>query len=362
MSVVSVQPKSFILALFIRDDDERFLLGDNGYDFKDSQLHFAANTIENDEVVKQGSDGVILAGQVRRSAVQGFDGYIGDGTTPKETIEQMRRDFIAFFAKSHHFRVIYVDCNRNACQRKGGYLVDAPEVKELWQIHPEYHVGLNFEDVNYYSYDEDADGEEILANLVDVPVSTDVEGGLEWDEDGAISENPTSSSIVSETATATGKDIEISDSVNALLNDIKIYGETSQPSLLPDGYTQISYIENNSNRYIDTNYIPNSKTRFELIAQMNGSTLFDGAVIGMRNNNALDFILWNNNGSVVSTELVLPKIGGVNGTTTTYTNSNFAKRTYTYSGSTFYINGAYGTTGADVTEIESGATYSFKAE
>ena len=28
----------------------------------------------------------------------------------------------------------------------------------------------------------------------------------------------------------------------------------------------------------------------------------------------------------------------------------------------FYINGAYGTTGADVTEIESGANYSFKAE
>ena len=28
----------------------------------------------------------------------------------------------------------------------------------------------------------------------------------------------------------------------------------------------------------------------------------------------------------------------------------------------FYINGEYGTTGADVTEIESGATYSFKAE
>ena len=28
----------------------------------------------------------------------------------------------------------------------------------------------------------------------------------------------------------------------------------------------------------------------------------------------------------------------------------------------FYINGEYGTTGVDVTEIESGATYSFKAE
>ena len=229
MSVVSVTAKSFILALFIRDDGERFLLGDNGYDFKDSQLHFAGNTIENDEVVKQGADGVILAGQVRRSAVQSFDGYVGDGTMLKEAIEQMRRDFIAFFAKSHHFRVIYVDCNRNAWQRKGGYLVDAPEVKELWQIHPEYHVGLNFEDVNYYSYDEDADGNEILANVINVPVSTEVAGGLEWDEDGAVSEDAGGIEYDTEEETATpAKNVYITDATCAPLASFRLDGETSQ--------------------------------------------------------------------------------------------------------------------------------------
>lgn len=227
MSVVSVKARSFILALFIRDDGERFLLGDNGYDFKDSQLHFVANTIENDEVVKQGADGVMLAGQVRRSAVQSFDGYVGDATMAKETIEQMRRDFFAFFVKGHHFRVIYIDCNRNAWQRKGGYLVDAPEVKELWQIHPEYHVGLNFEDVNYYSYDEDADGNEILANLLDIPVSTAVAGGLVWDEDGAVSED----AVVdhdAESAGAQGKSVYINDAAEAPLSAFKLDGETSQ--------------------------------------------------------------------------------------------------------------------------------------
>lgn len=228
MSVVSVNPRSFILALFIRDDGERFLLGDNGYDFKNSQLHFAANTIENDEVVKQGTDGTMLAGQVRRSAVQSFDGYVGDATMLKETIEQMRRDFFAFFVRGHHFRVIYVDCNRNAWQRKGGYLVDAPEVKELWQIHPEYHVGLNFEDVNYYSYDEDADGEEILSNLVDVPVSTAASGGLVWDEDGAVSEDAEVEHI-GETAVATpAKNVYITDATEAPLASFQLDGETSQ--------------------------------------------------------------------------------------------------------------------------------------
>lgn len=228
MSVVSVKARSFILALFIRDDGERFLLGDNGYDFKDSQLHFAANTIENDEVMKQGADGVMVAGQVRRASVQSFDGYVGDATMAKETIEQMRRDFFAFFVKGHHFRVVYIDCNRNAWQRKGGYLVDAPEVKELWQIHPEYHVGLNFEDVNYYSYDEDADGEEILSNLVDVPVSTAASGGLVWDEDGAVSEDA-EVEYDTETAVATpARSVYITDATEAPLASFQLDGETSQ--------------------------------------------------------------------------------------------------------------------------------------
>lgn len=227
MSVVSVRARSFILALFIRDDGERFLLGDKGFDFKDSQLHFSANTIENDEVAKQGVDGVMLAGQVRRASVQSFDGYVGDATTLKEEVEQMRRDFIAFFAKGHHFRVIYIDCNRNAWQRKGGYLVDAPEVKELWQIHPEYHVGLNFEDVNYYEYDENAEGEEILSNIISVPISSDVEGGLVWDENGAVSE-PAEIEYDTETASASGTNISISDAAAAPLSDFKLKGETSQ--------------------------------------------------------------------------------------------------------------------------------------
>lgn len=227
MSVVSVRARSFILALFIRDDGERFLLGDNGFDFKDSQLHFSANTIENDEVAKQGVDGVMLAGQVRRASVQSFDGYVGDATMLKEEIERMRREFFAFFASGHHFRVVYIDCNRNAWQRKGGYLVDAPEVKELWQIHPEYHVGLNFEDVNYYGYDENAEGEEILSNIISVPISSDVEGGLVWDENGAVSE-PAVVEYDTETASVSGTNISISNAAAAPLSSFSISGNTAQ--------------------------------------------------------------------------------------------------------------------------------------
>lgn len=279
MSVVSVNPRSFILALFIRDDGERFLLGDNGYDFKDSQLHFAANTIENDEVVKQGTDGTMLAGQVRRSAVQSFDGYVGDATMLKETIEQMRRDFFAFFVRGHHFRVIYVDCNRNAWQRKGGYLVDAPEVKELWQIHPEYHVGLNFEDVNYYSYDEDADGEEILSNLVDVPVSTAASGGLVWDEDGAVSEDAEVEYIGETTVATPAKNVHITDATEAPLASFQLDGETSQNGTpTPDAPVAVQTVTGeNVVKITGKNLLPNRMTSGTIAGAVQNTVNSDGS-------------------------------------------------------------------------------------
>lgn len=74
----------------------------------------------------------------------------------------------------------------SAIKRQRGYIVDAPEVKELWQIHPEYHVALNFEDVNYYKYDENAEGDEIYGQSITVPVSTASKGGLVWDAKGVV--------------------------------------------------------------------------------------------------------------------------------------------------------------------------------
>lgn len=186
MSIKGVTAKCWILALFIRDDGERFVLGDGAYDFKDSQQHFAANEFVNDTVDVQGNDGILLAGQVRRASTQVFEGYVGDGTSTKAEVEQYRRQFIAFFAKNHFYTVVYVLPDGSAVQRQRGFIVDAPEVKELWQLTPEYHVGLNFEDVNYYSYGENDQGEEIFANSVDLFLSNVSGGGLVFDELGVV--------------------------------------------------------------------------------------------------------------------------------------------------------------------------------
>lgn len=179
--ITSVTPACWILALFVRDDNERFLLGSGAYEFKESQQHFEANTIENDIVQIQGNDGSLIAGQVRRATAQEFEGFIGDATTTKGQVEQYRRNFLAFFAKNHFYTVIYVFADGTAIQRKRGFLVDAPEAKEIWQKFPEYHVALNFEDVNYYQYDEDSEGQEIYGKTATVTPSGVQSGGEVWD-------------------------------------------------------------------------------------------------------------------------------------------------------------------------------------
>lgn len=187
MNLNQINPECFILALFIRDDGERFLLGSGAYIFKDSQQQFIANTYANDIVEVQGNDGVFLAGQVRRPSTQSFDGYIGDATVSKEDIEEYRKDFLAFFRKNYYYKVIYVFPNGEAIQRRKGFIVDAPEAKELFQIHPEYHIALNFEDINYYSYSEGPDGQEVYTKSASISLSTGASsGGLVWDNLGAV--------------------------------------------------------------------------------------------------------------------------------------------------------------------------------
>lgn len=192
MILANIDPKAWIVAMFIRDDGERLLLGDGKYDFNADQLHYGADTLANDVVELQGANGQILAGQVRRSTAQDFDGFIGTATNSKQEIEQWRRDFFRFFAIGHLYTAVYVSCPKTlgaknyAIARKRGYLVEAPEVRELYQVTPEYHVALAFEDVNYYEYEEDNNGDEIYANSATIYVGGEVIGGLVWDDQGVV--------------------------------------------------------------------------------------------------------------------------------------------------------------------------------
>lgn len=186
MSLQNIESRCWILALIIREDGQRLLLGDGGYEFKSELQHFTANTFENDITEVQGNDGILLAGQVRRPTTQNFEGYIGDASVGKTKIEQLRQDFFKFFRKNYYYTVVYVFPDGSAIQRKNGFIVNAPEVKEMWQIHPKYSVGLNFEDVNYYAYDEDSSGDEIYGKRANITSVTTSKGGLVWDKYGVV--------------------------------------------------------------------------------------------------------------------------------------------------------------------------------
>ena len=186
MKLAEITPKCYILALIIRDDGERFLLGDGAFEFKDSQQHFQPNTFANDVVELQGADGQLLAGQVRRSNTQTFAGYIGDATVDKATVEQYRQQFFSFFKKNHYYVVVYIGADGEAIQQQRGYISEAPSVPELWQKYPEWSVGICFEDPNYYEYAEDDDGSEIYANIAELPLADATSGGLIWDAVGVV--------------------------------------------------------------------------------------------------------------------------------------------------------------------------------
>lgn len=194
--LATFETKNYILALVIRSDDERLLLGDGAFEFKESQLHFLADTYANDVVELQGADGQLLAGQVIRSNKQDFDGYIGDASLSKPQIEEYRLQFLRFFRKNFFYKVVYIFADGTAIQRKRGYIEDAPAVPELWQRFPEWHVALNFEDPNYYEYAENEEGEETYAHTAILNLSNVTSGGLVWDNVGAVA-NPIPQSATS---------------------------------------------------------------------------------------------------------------------------------------------------------------------
>lgn len=189
MNLDNITPTGFILAMFIRSDGQRFLLGDGDYTFTNKQLLFSAVSTNNDIVELQGTNGALLAGQARRPTAQSFDGIVGDASKGRNDIEIARRKFLAFFRQNFSFTVVYLDTNGNAWQQKLGYIVDTPEIQELYQIQPNYHVALAFEDVNYYEYAEDSDGNEIYASSATIPLTGERYGGLIWDNDGIVWDN-----------------------------------------------------------------------------------------------------------------------------------------------------------------------------
>lgn len=284
MNLDQIETKCFILALFIRDDGQRFLLGSRMFEFVDSQLHFTANVYQNDVVEVQGNDGVMLAGQVRRGNSQAFDGYIGDSSVDRHVIEQNRREFFKFFRKNHYYKVVYILPNGQAIQRRQGFIVEAPEVKELYQLFPKYHISMNFEDINYYNYEEDSEGEEIYGESAKLKVATSATGGLIW----ANSEQWT--------ITEEGTDFTIQNtSSGTTLSSVQLKGDTTQQTYsgknlweLPVNATSATTtLTNNADGTFNITGTANADGNFSVVVPLANSGIIAGQTYSLWSNKAL---------------------------------------------------------------------------
>lgn len=305
MNLDQIQAQCFIMSLFIRDDGERFLLGSGAYQFNKKQLHFVANTYQNDLVEVQGNDGIMLAGQVRRGAAQTFDGYIGDASVAKVDIENYRRQFFMFFRKNYYYKVVYILPDGSAIQRQRGFIVDAPEIKELWQIYPEYHIALNFEDINYYQYDENAEGQEIFGKSATISLSIGArDGGVIWDEYGATWDNY---GLIWQATTGSSYTTVSVDSIDSVYPIWQVTG----PALNPE----LSDLTTNTTLY----YSGNVASGQTLTIDMNNKTALLNGVSVIKNvsgewvnlipgNNRISYITDNND--AVSSELKWQEVVG----------------------------------------------------
>lgn len=218
----------YILALIKRDDGERLLLGTGYYEFTSGQKHFNPNSFANDVVELQGTDGQLLAGQVRRSTTQTFEGYIGDGTISKQIVEQKRREFFLFFRKQHHYTAVYIMPDGTAIKRDRGYITQAPAVQELYQVQPKWSIGLAFEDVNYYSYAEDSQGNEIYSFEATLALANIADGGLIQDANGAKSD---ANGYIFAASTGGGPVVVTVNGVDKASPVWHIYGPATNPTL-----------------------------------------------------------------------------------------------------------------------------------
>lgn len=127
-------------------------------------------------------------------------------------------------------------------------------------------------------------------------------------------------------------------------------GETASPNpefpqeirnvgnMLPNEYQEVEYIESTGTQYINTKYLVNDKTNFEVKAQLSDSTQADGCLMGVRKSiSTNDYLLWNNN---FQTGLSQSIIRFIKKSDVYYvSNGNYEVNIYRFENNNFYLNG-----------------------
>lgn len=108
---------------------------------------------------------------------------------------------------------------------------------------------------------------------------------------------------------------------------------------LPEEYQEVEYIESTGTQYIDTNYIANSKTNYEIEAQVNHDLKIDGCLFGSRTTVRTPdaIVLWHNTVYNLNEETVAPVVAETQ-LTNSYPTSDFPFRKFKYINNIFYMD------------------------
>lgn len=175
----------FYIKKIIRDDDTSLVFDRNEIFLTSDNTDLDANgEISSTEVDYTETDGGEMVHQRTAPVEIEFVGAIIPKATAYKTL---RMKLLQFFAKNHTYEIIFIMRDGTMYSRKNAWLSKNIQLPtEANELQATFTFSMKIGDKNRYEYSEDADGNEILANTVELPLVSASSGGNFWDDIGNV--------------------------------------------------------------------------------------------------------------------------------------------------------------------------------
>lgn len=175
---------NYIYAI-IRDDNQRFQFDQSEFYLSEDNSFFTGPSISSTDLEYSDVSGGEMIGQRNSTYNLELNGLIVPRATDFYTLYSKLR---SFFQINHTYTIVTVRSDGTMTARRNAWLANGDGL----QIEPTsredgatFNVEFTIGDVNTYEYAEDSDGNEIYANVVNLPLISASSGGKVWDDVGA---------------------------------------------------------------------------------------------------------------------------------------------------------------------------------
>lgn len=175
----------FYIKKIIRDDDTSLVFDRNEIFLTSDNTDLDANgEISSTEVDYTETDGGEMVHQRTAPVEIEFVGAIIPKATAYKTL---RMKLLQFFVKNHTYEIIFIMRDGTMYSRKNAWLSKNIQLPtEANELQATFTFSMKIGDKNRYEYSEDADGNEVFANSVELPLMSASSGGEVWDDVGEV--------------------------------------------------------------------------------------------------------------------------------------------------------------------------------